>query len=701
MRFGIRKTYSFSHPDKAPKKKKKKTSDQDGEGETKRSEKDYHYYRYCPMKNCTSLVKRLSAHLRRVHKLGPGDVKQALLNARGRVSDSHRVPYDQRKVKCRDGDGKKSNQSSEAKSFSQPILISESEEESNANGSTVESVDVNVPMHEVFVKFKKWMQSADGGQLDKKTTEQHFKQVSKLLSIVDDKKEVDSLYNDRLINEKFLEGYAKRMYHPKTIQSYLMSLRHFYAFSLTDHDDLAKVVSKETVLALKEKVTRWSSSFRHSSAKRHWEKMEEDFHALITPEQVQQFERSEAARDAICLLGQLSGAHCIEVTQAQYTLIRDFLVVEISIDNANRAGALANMKIGEFKRMKKEGEDNVILVKDHKTLATHGPARIILSAKLSSWVNIFVNEVRSKVSGSTNDNGSHVFLSWNGEALASSQISKAMKSVWKKAAVGGVPSSTLLRKSAVSGLHKTTDSNEKQGNLADLMAHNVETARKYYRLQEKSKSSVEASRQLRSVMRGEKQQKEIHDSEAQSVLSTGEDGHSKISKLSWDAEKEAVLQTLFQEEISQKAVNLETVRSKISGQPDLMTVDPKRVLDKVRSMWRYGKQPSTEPANLPSEQETLEQRVQRSLEEVENNSEIIPPSITSSLRNCFSSSELDSLRNIFSGMIVRSVPISKVKVKEILEKEHCGIGILKKVSLDTVVNRVKYERRLHRGKKEA
>lgn len=34
------------------------------------------------------------------------------------------------------------------------------------------------------------------------------------------------------------------------------------------------------------------------------------------------------------------------------------------------------------------------------------------------------------------------------------------------------------------------------------MAHNVETARKYYHLQEKSKSSVQASRHLRQVMRG-------------------------------------------------------------------------------------------------------------------------------------------------------------------------------------------------------
>lgn len=90
------------------------------------------------------------------------------------------------------------------------------------------------------------------------------------------------------------------------------------------------------------------------------------------------------------------------------------------------------MKMGEFKKMKTEGDDSVILVKDHKTLYSHGHARIVLSQKLCRWLQIFVTEVRSHVSGTTNDNDHHVFLSWNGESLASSQISKAMKSVWKK-----------------------------------------------------------------------------------------------------------------------------------------------------------------------------------------------------------------------------------------------------------------------------
>ena len=81
-----------------------------------------------------------------------------------------------------------------------------------------------------------------------------------------------------------------------------------------------------------------------------WERSEEDRLELITPEKFEAFENSQTARDAIILLGKLSGAHNVEITQSQYTLLRDFLLVEISIDNANRAGVLSNMTLKELSR---------------------------------------------------------------------------------------------------------------------------------------------------------------------------------------------------------------------------------------------------------------------------------------------------------------------------------------------------------------
>ena len=100
-----------------------------------------------------------------------------------------------------------------------------------------------------------------------------------------------------------------------------------------------------------------------------------------------------------------------------------------------------------------------------------------MSENLFRWVFIYAKEVRSKVSGDERD---LVFLSWNGEQLCSSQINKAIKSIWMKAEVSGNPGSTLFRKSAISGFHKVAERSEMCDNLADLMGHNLRTAQKYY-----------------------------------------------------------------------------------------------------------------------------------------------------------------------------------------------------------------------------
>ena len=73
----------------------------------------------------------------------------------------------------------------------------------------------------------------------------------------------------------------------------------------------------------------------------------------------------------------------------------------------------------------------------------------------------------------------------------------------------------------------------------------------------------------------------------------------------------------------------------------------------------------------------------------------------SDVRYLFSSLELDRLRAMFKEMITTSVPISKPRVKEILQKEDGAKYLLQKSSLETIINRVKYEGRLERAFKTA
>ena len=112
-----------------------------------------------------------------------------------------------------------------------------------------------------------------------------------------------------------------------------------------------------------------------------------------------------------------------------------------------------NTTVEEYRRMSKESDEFVVLVKNHKTVSTHGPARIIFSPKLKNWMDVFLREVRLKFAASSAGPDKCVFITSTGESMVSSQINKAIKSVWKKAEVGGAPSSTLFRKLAVSSVH--------------------------------------------------------------------------------------------------------------------------------------------------------------------------------------------------------------------------------------------------------
>ena len=132
-------------------------------------------------------------------------------------------------------------------------------------------------------------------------------------------------------------------------------------------------------------------------------------------------------------------------------------------------------------------------------------------------------------------------------------------------------------------------------------------------------------------------------------------------------------------------MTIKTVREKKAESVCLKDEDPKKILDKVRGMWRFPSSTQSEPVNLPEEQETLEQRVERSLDVDKSRSLEIQTTTTeaSGVRNLFSTLDLDRLRDLFKEMITTSVPISKPKVKEILQKEDEVKELLQKASLET------------------
>ena len=143
----------------------------------------------------------------------------------------------------------------------------------------------------VITQFRDWLASPDGGRKDTKTVKQHVSQLKKILSVVDSDSKLASLVDQKLIRTVFLGKYATK-YCATIIKSYLMSLQHYCSFLLADQQQGVRF-EKDVVIRLREKLKRWSTSYKNETTKRKWEKME-DVSVLITPEKIHAFEKSHA-----------------------------------------------------------------------------------------------------------------------------------------------------------------------------------------------------------------------------------------------------------------------------------------------------------------------------------------------------------------------------------------------------------------------
>ena len=285
-------------------------------------------------------------------------------------------------------------------------------------------------------------------------------------------------------------------------------------------------------------------------------------------------------------------------------------------------------------------------------------------------------------------------------------MTKALSSIFKKAGVEGPIHHTIYRKSAVSRCY---DGNKDiASNFADLMAHRENTAQKYYRVFEKGKSLVKASQKLNTIMRSH-----AHHENSRHTLPAEEDckipdstlddvARSTSKRVSWNEDELAAIRSIFQEEIAAKSVTIEVVRRKIQTHPSLATKNPKRVYDRIRAEWRFveTEEEATVPGELPEEQESVRDRVNRLFEPAAvddsstHSSDIIPPTSGTS-KGLFHESQVQTLLRLCRDMTVVA-PISKPVIIARLEKDADGNILLANVTLQQIVNRLKYERKQKR-----
>ena len=235
------------------------------------------------------------------------------------------------------------------------------------------------------------MESCDGGEKGSDSITQNIRQVRVILQHVDPTNQnLAKLLDRTAVRSEWFVPFKLSNRRPGTVRSYCNSLRSFMDFLITTKsrtdfrmDDLQAMQTQARV---------WGRSLNNSIKAREYEKIYEDFDYITDPTEVSKFENSKPCREAIGIMEKfLQPKKRYGPKQNEYTLVRDFLLWQLSIDNGGRPGRPV------------EDSDNlpvqcyVINIFKHKTSATHGPARIVFSEQLYNWFKIFVNNIRKPV----------------------------------------------------------------------------------------------------------------------------------------------------------------------------------------------------------------------------------------------------------------------------------------------------------------
>ena len=547
--------------------------------------------------------------------------------------------------------------------------------------------------------FKEWLQGIDGGRRDARTAKQYVSQVSAIISHIDSaERKVSSVLDKQVLRDNWL-AKMERVKKPGTCKSYLGSLSRFLRFIIVEKPRCLKTYI-EQALKVREQVQEWMCSYKKPLAERRWEKSMEDLKKLITPDQIQAFDKSEQARKAVSVLG-THMAKSEMPSQSDYCLVRDNLITRLCIENACRAGPLSNMTLGELQNAISDGEFMVANVMKHKTAVTHGPAAIVLSPTVFKWLQAFVTHMRNNLPGVGSSKDDKVFLSWTASQMSSSMISAQLNSFWQKA-MGKEQDricAASFRKAAVSEVHENHEN--LKNDLADLMGHHQKTAEKFYLIRQKNKNAARTSKALTKIMyrstchtettvKTNKREETSTNQEDQDIAESSESLRHR-----WTEEEIVDVKDLFQENIKEGKITINIVREKMQNHPLLESLNPAKVFDKIRSLIKLEEsEDSKQPVELPEKTETLLEKVAR-LDEADNDS-VLLISERSSHRagGTFSERQTKIYWRLFKGLIESNGRVERKEICRRIQEDGEAREALVGFTPQQLCDKIRTERRM-------
>ena len=349
-------------------------------------------------------------------------------------------------------------------------------------------------------EFKGWLLSPDAKAVPPRQAKQNIAQVLKIWEAVSEGSfEMRFLFDRKLIRDRWSANF-EIIRKPATTKAYITSLRHFFYFVINDDPSDVADEFKIKCNSLIVTCSNWIGVYRKKQKKSRWENDLRQLAQLFTVDDMKKLDNSKVVSFAKSVLSKAT--IMVVQTMQEFSTARDYVLMYLCLDNASRPGALANMTLSEFEGAVLRDGSYRIMVLNHKTLETSGPACIVVRAELMKEFHGYIC-LRNKLTGVGIRKADPVFIAWTGSKMSSSMVSAQINSFWGKS-VGHSSlrpriSGALVRKSAVSKVYE--ENRDLSKDLAGLMCHSEETAKRVYALQEKTKKAGETNAALRHIMR--------------------------------------------------------------------------------------------------------------------------------------------------------------------------------------------------------
>jgi len=497
--------------------------------------------------------------------------------------------------------------------------------------------------HQLLKCFYEHLQDLGGGANKERQAGIHAQNVRKLLDHLDPKNDtISCLIEDgglqmwRNWGKPILEQNKMR---PGTVKAYLSSVGKFLKFIIQKVADETKEFPSidERSLRLANNVLNrlpdWRTAISRKFSHKKWERVLEVSRRLPPASTINDLMSTEPAKEAITILNKSSTGHL--VSSREFIILRDFLIVRLELENAQRPGPMETATVPNFREAERSDDGSYTMYCPKHKRSIDGPARICMDAETHANMCTYVEHVRGVCADDSED---ALFLTVEGKPFDQSNIGKRVTAFWFKAKQIKL-SSTDVRKIASSATYDM-DVVEKRA-IHEHMAHKEETADHYYNIGHITKKSARGHQLLKKSLGLDTSVATTSKSDTKSVNSAKFDQEDHEHHEHHEEESEPiihdeglsssqveVIEMLFSSQIiSQAQITFDIVRNTMAEHMDLSKCanDPKmvkKVYDKVCYLRRKEKQKMVLPSKEPEPSSSRTEAWVKSITEVESASAV-------------------------------------------------------------------------------